>query len=98
MNGQRHRGDGEGRGGRHGDGGIVPVDGGILVGAVVVLLVSSEGASVTVRLAAALGQAGERLRRPGEESKLFSKCMTQTLLRMHVKTTLGSRIQSIQTP
>ena len=68
MNGQRHRGDGEGRRGGHGDVGVVPVDGGILVGAVVVLLVSSEGARVAVRLAAALGQAGERLSRPEVES------------------------------
>ena len=33
---------------------------------------SSEGARVAVRFAAALGKAGERLRRPDEESKLFS--------------------------
>ena len=66
LNGQRHRGDGEGRSGCHGDAGVVPV-GGILVRAVVVLLVSSEGACVAVRLAAALGQAGERLRRPDAE-------------------------------
>ena len=72
MNGQRHRGDGEGRSGRHGDTGVIPVDGGILVGAVVVLLVSSEGASIAVRLPAALGQAGERFRCPNAESKLFS--------------------------
>ena len=33
---------------------------------------SPEGARVTVGLAAALGEAGEGLRRPGTESKLFS--------------------------
>ena len=68
LNGQGHRGHGEGRSGRHGDAGVVRVDGGIFVGAVVVLLVSSEGARVAVRLAAALGQAGERLSRPEVES------------------------------
>ena len=76
--GHGHGGDGEGWSGRYGDprGNVfgVAAVGGILifVTAVVVLLVSSEGARVAVGLAAAVGEAGERLRRPGTESKLFS--------------------------
>ena len=76
--GHRHRGDGEGRSGRHGGGGSGGGgDGGVtrivdvLVNAVVIFLVPSEGARVAVGLAATLGEAGEGLRRPGTDSKLI---------------------------
>ena len=74
MHGHCHRGDGEGWGGGNGDPrrdevvGVAAVSG-VFVAAVVILLVSSEGARVAVRLAAALGEAGERLRRPAKRWK-----------------------------
>ena len=74
--GHRHRGDGEGRSGRHGGGGGGGGGHGVtrvvdVRRAVMVLLVSSEGARVAVGLAATLGEAGEGLRRPGADSKLM---------------------------